>query len=132
MLLMVGLMSTFDILGLRFYPSPDTLFPWRTIEQTIGLSGGGELLVILMFLVVAEVMNASGMSDRLIRFAAACVGHLRGGMAYVCQLTSALASGISGSAQEIAALTRAASERTRSERAVAAWSELSTALNMPA
>ena len=104
MLLMVGLMSTFDILGLRFYPSPDTLFPWRTIETNIGLSSGGELLVILTFLVVAEVMNASGMSDRLIRFAAACVGHLRGGMAYVCQLTSALASGISGSAQADAAV----------------------------
>jgi TRAP-type transport system large permease protein len=104
MLLMVGLMSTFDIIGLRFYPSPDSLFPWRTIESNIGLSGGGELLVILMFLVVAEVMNASGMSDRLIRFAAACVGHLRGGMAYVCQLTSALASGISGSAQADAAV----------------------------
>ena len=26
------------------------------------------------------------MSDRMIRFAAACVGHLRGGMAYVCQV----------------------------------------------
>jgi tripartite ATP-independent transporter DctM subunit len=104
MLLMVGLMATFDIFGLSFYPNPDTLFPWRTIESTIGLSGGSELLVILMFLVVAEVMNASGMSDRLIRFAAACVGHLRGGMAYVCQLTSALASGISGSAQADAAV----------------------------
>ena len=49
-------------------------------------------------------MNASGMSVRLITFAAALVGHLRGGMAYVCQLTSALVSGISGSAQADAAI----------------------------
>ena len=56
----------------------------------MGLTSGGELMVILMFLVMAEVMNASGMSVRLITFAAALVGHLRGGMAYVCQLTSAL------------------------------------------
>jgi tripartite ATP-independent transporter DctM subunit len=104
MLLMVGLIATVDIFGLHFYPNPDVLFPWRTIEDSLGLSTGSELLVILMFLVVAEVMNASGMSDRLIRFAAACVGHLRGGMAYVCQLTSALASGISGSAQADAAV----------------------------
>jgi tripartite ATP-independent transporter DctM subunit len=104
MLLMVGLVATFDIFALHFYPTTDTLFPWRTIEVHIGLSLGSELVVILMFLVVAEVMNASGMSDRLIRFAAACVGHLRGGMAYVCQLTSALASGISGSAQADAAV----------------------------
>ena len=71
----------------------------------MGLTGGGELLVILMFLVMAETINASGMSVRLITFAAALVGHLRGGMAYVCQLTSALVvSGISGSAQADAAI----------------------------
>ena len=50
----------------------------------MGLTGGSELIVILMFLVTAEVMNASGMSLRLIAFAASLVGHLRGGMAYVC------------------------------------------------
>ena len=70
----------------------------------MGLTGGSELLVILMFLVMAEVMNASGMSARLISFAASLVGHFRGGMAYVCQLTSALVSGISGSAQADAAI----------------------------
>jgi tripartite ATP-independent transporter DctM subunit len=50
------------------------------------------------------VLNASGMSLRLIGFAAALVGHWRGGMAYVCQLTSAIVSGISGSAQADAAI----------------------------
>ena len=89
-----------------FYPAvgADPLFPFRTTQTTMGLSGATELVVILMFLIVAEVMNASGMSDRLIRFAASCVGHFRGGMAYVCQLTSALVSGISGSAQADAAV----------------------------
>src|SRR5262245_49121135 len=100
MLSIVGILSTMDFLGLSFYPAvgADPLFPFRTTQNTMGLTGATELIVILMFLVVAEIMNASGMSDRLIRFAAACVGHLRGGMAYVCQLTSALVSGISGSA----------------------------------
>jgi TRAP-type C4-dicarboxylate transport system permease large subunit len=69
----------------------------------MGLSGGSELLVILMFLIVAEVLNSSGMSTRLITFAASIVGHLRGGMAYVCQVTSMVVSGISGSAQADAA-----------------------------
>src|SRR6185295_1270233 len=68
------------------------------------LKGSAELVVILMFLVVAQVMNSSGMSDRLISFAGTIVGHLRGGMAYVCQVTSALVSGISGSAQADAAV----------------------------
>jgi tripartite ATP-independent transporter DctM subunit len=106
MLSIVGILSTMDFLGLSFYPNvgADPLFPFRTTQNTMGLTGAPELIVILMFLIVAEVMNASGMSDRLIRFAAACVGHLRGGMAYVCQVTSALVSGISGSAQADAAV----------------------------
>ena len=44
------------------------------------------------------------MSTRLIAFAASLVAHLRGGMAYVCQLTSVVVSGISGSAQADAAI----------------------------
>jgi len=61
-----------DFLGLSFYPAvgADPLFPFRTTQTTMGRSGATELIVILMFLIVAEVMNASGMSDRLIRFAA--------------------------------------------------------------
>jgi tripartite ATP-independent transporter DctM subunit len=106
MLSIVGILSTLDILGLSFYPQVgvDPLFPFRQVQNTMGLSAGSELLVILLFLIVAEVLNQSGMAERLIRFAAAVVGHLRGGMAYVCQLTSALASGVSGSAQADAAI----------------------------
>lgn len=105
MLSIVGIIAMqASFYGLDFYPTPGELTPFSTTMSAIGLTGGGELLVILMFLVVAEVMNASGMSGRLISFAAALVGHLRGGMAYVAQLTSALVSGISGSAQADAAI----------------------------
>lgn len=104
MLSIVGILSMTDIAGLSFYPVPDPLSPFRTTQNQMGLNGASELLIILMFLIVAEAMNQSGMSDRLIRFAAACVGHLRGGMAYVCQATSMLVSGISGSAQADAAI----------------------------
>ncbi len=104
MLSIVGIVSVRGIAGLSFYSSTDTLFPFRTTQSTMGLGGYSELTVVLMFLVVAEVMNTSGMSQKLIQFAAACVGHLRGGMAYVCQVTSAFVSGISGSAQADAAI----------------------------
>ena len=104
MLSIVGIVSVTGIAGLSFYPSPDVLFPFRQTQTAMGLSAYTQLTIILMFLVVAEVMNASGMSDRLITFAASLVGHLRGGMAYVCQITSALVSGISGSAQADAAI----------------------------
>ncbi|MDH3225468.1 MAG: TRAP transporter large permease subunit [Thermoleophilia bacterium] len=107
MLSMVGIIAMRgSFLGLEFFPDRNfgDLTPFETTQFTMGLSGGGELLVILMFLIVAEVMNASGMSARLIAVAAAAVGHLRGGMAYVAQVTSALVSGISGSAQADAAI----------------------------
>lgn len=104
MLSIVGIVSVRGFAGLTFYPSPDVLFPFRTTQSTMGLGGYSELVVVLMFLIVAELMNTSGMSQRLILFAAACVGHLRGGMAYVCQVTSAFVSGISGSAQADAAI----------------------------
>lgn len=105
MLSVVGIVAFYpSFFGMEFFPSPDLLVPFSTTQGAMGLSGGGELLVIIMFLVVAEVLNASGLSERLIAFTASMVGHLRGGMAYVCQLTSALASGISGSAQADAAI----------------------------
>lgn len=106
MLAIVGIVAMFspDFLGLTFYPAVSPITPFFQSQATMGLSGGSELLVILMFLIVAEVMNASGLSTRLITFAASLVAHWRGGMAYVCQLTSAVVSGISGSAQADAAI----------------------------
>ena len=106
MLAIVGVIALFapSFLGLTFYPSTDAILPFSVSQFTMGLSGGSELLVILMFLIVAEVLNSSGMSTRLITFAASLVAHLRGGMAYVCQVTSMVVSGISGSAQADAAI----------------------------
>jgi len=106
MLSLVGILGATSILWLDFFPfaGTDPLFPFRTTQGNMGLSQGGELIVIYLFLMVAEVMNAAGLSQRLIRFAASLVGHFRGGMAFVCQVTSAVMSGISGSAQADAAV----------------------------
>jgi tripartite ATP-independent transporter DctM subunit len=106
MLLLVGIIAFLpSFLGLEFiFPSSNPLVPFSTSQSNMGLTSGPELIVIMMFLVTAEVLNASGMSARLIGFAAAVVGHVRGGMAYVCQLTSLVVSGISGSAQADAAI----------------------------
>ena len=106
MLSFVGILGAAAVAGLEFFPfgSNDPLFPFRTTQTAMGLSSGGELLVIFEFLLVAEIMNTTGLSQRLIRLAASFVGHFRGGMAYVCQVTSAMLSGISGSAQADAAV----------------------------
>ncbi len=106
MLSLVGILGATSILSLNFFPfaANDPLFPFRTTQNAMGLSTGGELVVIYLFLMVAEIMNGAGLSERLIRWAASLVGHFRGGMAFVCQITSAVMSGISGSAQADAAV----------------------------
>ena len=109
MLGLVGVLGITSPLGLTFFSfntgvTGDYNFPWRTTQDAMGVTSGSQLIVIYLFLMVASVMNGASLSERLIRFAASLVGHFRGGMAFVCQLTSAVLSGISGSAQGDAAV----------------------------
>ena len=55
------------------------------------------LMAIPFFILVGELMNASGISQRLVDFAKAGVGHLRGGMGMVALVSSAGMSSFSGS-----------------------------------
>lgn len=55
------------------------------------------LLAVPFFLLAANLMNAAGITDRLIRFARALVGHLPGGIGHVNITVSMLFAGISGS-----------------------------------
>ncbi len=55
------------------------------------------LLAVPFFLLAANLMNAAGITDRLIRFAKALVGHLPGGIGHVNVTVSMLFAGISGS-----------------------------------
>lgn len=55
------------------------------------------LLAIPFFILVGELMNASGISQRLVDLAKAAVGHLRGGMGVVALVSSAMMSSFSGS-----------------------------------
>ena len=56
------------------------------------------LLAIPFFILAGEVMNQGGITIRLVHFANAVVGHLRGGLAHVNVVTSMLFAGLSGSA----------------------------------
>ena len=55
-------------------------------------------LAVPLFIFAANIMNASQISDRLLKFALAMVGRLPGGLAQVNILTSLIFSGMSGSA----------------------------------
>lgn len=69
------------------------------VDQTMNtLSGLYVLLAIPMFILAANVMNATTISDRLWAAADALVGRYRGGLGHVTVLVNIVFSGISGSA----------------------------------
>ena len=61
------------------------------------------LLAVPLFLLAANIMNAAGITDRLIRLSRAMVGHLPGGLGHVNVVVSMLFAGISGSSTADAA-----------------------------
>ena len=68
-------------------------------EQILnGLYDSFVLLAVPLFILAANIMNASGVSDRLFMFCQALVGRFRGGLAQVDILVSIIFSGMSGSA----------------------------------
>lgn len=56
------------------------------------------LLAIPFFILAGELMNSGGLSKRIIEFAIACVGHIRGGLGVVAILAAVIMASISGSA----------------------------------
>lgn len=56
------------------------------------------LMAIPFFMLAGELMNRGGITMRLVEFAQALMGHLRGGLAHVNVLSSILFAGLSGSA----------------------------------
>lgn len=68
-------------------------------EQILqGLYNSFILLAVPLFIVAANIMNAGSISDRLLQFCRAIVGHFRGGMGHVNVVSSLIFSGMSGSA----------------------------------
>src|SRR5262245_28347088 len=56
------------------------------------------LLAIPFFMLAGELMNAGGISKRIVQFALAWIGHIRGGLGLVAIFASVLMAAISGSA----------------------------------
>ncbi len=56
------------------------------------------LMAVPFFVLAGELMNAGGISKRIINLAVSLVGHLRGGLGYVAIAASVLLASLSGSA----------------------------------
>ncbi|SDF24490.1 TRAP transporter large permease [Limimaricola pyoseonensis] len=65
------------------------------------------LLAIPLFVLIGELMNGSGITQRLIRLASVFIGNLKGGLAYVNLLANMMVASILGSATaQIAMMTQ--------------------------
>ena len=69
-----------------------------TIQRTFYGIHDFTLLAIPLFVLAGNVMNISGVTNRILKFANALVGHTRGGLANANVVASIIFSGMSGSA----------------------------------
>ena len=82
------------------------MFDTQILAQTL-LDGADNfpLMAIAFFILAGELMNAGGVSKRIIDFSITVVGHVKGGLGYVAILATLLFSGLTGSAiADVAAL----------------------------
>ena len=81
----------------------DRLTPFLLMNEMFKSYNSFVLLAVPFFLLAANIMNAAGITDRLIRLSRAMVGHLPGGLGHVNVVVSMLFAGISGSSTADAA-----------------------------
>lgn len=99
-LLAIGAPVAFAILlAATGYIVMETPFPIHIVAQRV-FSGidSFAILAIPLFVLAGELMNESGITDRIIRFAKALVGHMKAGLAQVNIWASVIFAGLSGSA----------------------------------
>ncbi|MBC5782930.1 TRAP transporter large permease subunit [Ramlibacter sp. USB13] len=67
-------------------------------QNTIEGANSFPLLAVPFFMLAGEIMNAGGLSRRIVNFAMTLVGHVRGGLGYVGIMAAILMAALSGSA----------------------------------
>jgi TRAP-type transport system large permease protein len=67
-------------------------------QNTIEGANSFPLLAVPFFMLAGEIMNAGGLSRRIVQFAMTLVGHVRGGLGYVGIMAAIIMASLSGSA----------------------------------
>ncbi|PWC54833.1 TRAP transporter large permease subunit [Azospirillum sp. TSO22-1] len=75
------------------------LFDAQVIAQNV-INGADSfpLIAVPFFMLAGEIMNTGGLSRRIVAFAMALVGHIKGGLGYVAILAAVILASLSGSA----------------------------------
>jgi len=105
------------------------MVPARMYSSTTSFT----LLAVPFFILVGNLMNTGGMTQRIFRFAQCMVGHIKGGLGHVNVVNSMIFAGMSGSAVadaagigmvELEAMTKAGFDRRFSAALTAATSTI--------
>jgi tripartite ATP-independent transporter DctM subunit len=67
-------------------------------QNTIEGANSFPLLAVPFFMLAGEIMNAGGLSRRIVNFAMTLVGHVKGGLGYVAIIAAVIMAALSGSA----------------------------------
>ena len=67
-------------------------------QNLIEGSNSFPLLAVPFFMLAGEIMNAGGLSKRIVVFAMSLVGHIKGGLGYVAIMAAVIMAALSGSA----------------------------------
>ncbi len=111
----IDLIPVFMVLGLYFLGMPivyalfgstffyflfidTTSLPWLILQKVYNSTASFSMLAIPFFIMAGSIMSYGGMSEKLMDFCECCLGHMKGGLAQVNVLLSALMGGCSGSA----------------------------------
>ena len=75
------------------------MFDAQIIAQNV-INGADSfaLMAVPFFMLAGEIMNAGGLSRRIVNVALAAVGHVRGGLGYVTVVAACVMAALSGSA----------------------------------
>jgi tripartite ATP-independent transporter DctM subunit len=94
----LGIMGTIHIISLN------PRFLLNVIQRMFDQVALTSLSCIPFFILAGEIMNAGGVTKRLLAFIREIIGWLKGGMAYSCVIISAILSAILGSPNGVASM----------------------------
>ena len=96
----IGTPISFALLGcaLALMLHLDMTDPQIVVQNMWDGANSFPLLAVPFFMLAGELMNAGGMTRRIIKLAMAWVGHIRGGLGYVAVIAAVIMASLSGSA----------------------------------
>ncbi|MEP7328267.1 MAG: TRAP transporter large permease [Betaproteobacteria bacterium] len=105
-LMLLGMPVAFSVgvASLTFFIASDTIPAQIGVQRIASATQSFPLLAVPLFVFAGNLMNASGITDRIITLATVMTGWITGGLAQVAIVVSALMGGVSGSAVADAAM----------------------------